>query len=167
MACANRDLCSPRRDYFIYDTDNISLMVEKTRQYYKNSKKWRDHETQIAIINAFAADPELKYWLGAAGSAGAAAFTSYFKIGDDGETPTDPINQGINLYESLLGIGSPLLSAAGVFDFNKDGEGGFAGNVFTFAFTSFAAFNMTCLFLRNASGGQEGKGMLTSLVGKL
>lgn len=142
-------------------------MSEKPRQYYKTSKKYRDHEVQLAVINAFAADPELKYWLGVAGASGMTALLSYFESKSQTATADEisPWDRGINFYESILGAGSPLLSASGVFDFNEDNRGGFAGSVFRFATGSFAAWNMTCLILRNASGGQEGKGLLGGLVG--
>lgn len=141
-------------------------MVEKTRNYYKTSKKWRDHEKEIALLHAFAADPELKYWLGAMAGLGMGTLSSYLKLDEIG-TPggsTDVPNKVINAYETILGIGSPLLSAAGVFDFNQDGEGGMAGRIFTFGCASATAFNMTCLILRSASGGQGG-GMFSKLAG--
>ena len=133
---------------------------KKSRNYYK---KEREHEVQIAMINALASDPELKYWIGAGVGVGATWVASLFEAqSKTSETASTP-NQVVNLYESLLGVGSPLLSAAGVFDFNQDGEGGMAGRIMTFAFGSFTAWNMTCLLLRNASGGSDGKDILGPL----
>lgn len=46
--------------------------VKRDRTYYKNSKKWRDHEREMKMWDAFARDPELKYFMGMAAGAGVA-----------------------------------------------------------------------------------------------
>lgn len=48
------------------------MTENKPRQYYKTSKRYMDHEREMALINAFARDPELKYFVGAASGSGVA-----------------------------------------------------------------------------------------------
>lgn len=142
----------------------MTLTDNQKRNARKRNKAERDHEFRMATMNAFAADPELKYWLGAGFGMGA----TWIAVLLEGGTPpdADPVDSAdvVNWYESIIGAGSPLLSALGFLDFNKDGEGGLAGHIFSFGTASWTAFNITCLLLRNASGG-EGGGIFSTLGG--
>lgn len=58
----------------------------------------RDHERNMALIKAFAADPELKYYMGMALGAGVGfigAFVGQLDIMGTGETPTPPPNEAL------------------------------------------------------------------------
>jgi len=46
------------------------VAVKRDRTYYKNSKKWRDHEREMALIHMMASDPDMKYYIGAAAGMG-------------------------------------------------------------------------------------------------
>lgn len=56
------------------------------KKSWTKSKTQRDHETQLALINAFARDPELKYFVGMAAGAGVAWVGSM--LGGLGQTTT-------------------------------------------------------------------------------
>lgn len=126
-----------------------------TRQ--KKHKADYEHEINLKILDVMAKDPTAKYFIGASLGLGAAWATNLFsQYTTAEETGPTPIQTGVNWYETLLGVGSPLLSASGIFDFNKDGEGGLAGNIFAFATGSYAAFCMACCILSASSGNKTG-----------
>jgi hypothetical protein len=59
------------------ETSDCMTKAQTGMKYHKRtakskSKIQRDHETQLALINAFARDPELKYFMGMAAGAGVA-----------------------------------------------------------------------------------------------
>ena len=128
------------------------------------SAKQREHEMNIALINAFAQDPSLKHWVAASAGMGVTWVTAMLgQYNYAGQVEETPVDQSINWYETILGAGSPLLSAAGIFDFNKDGEGGLTGNLLAFATGSYTAYNMVCGLMYAMNSG-EGQNPLSSLI---
>lgn len=147
----------------------ISALSEQNDKRATKNRKWitkmlndeREHETKMAFMQLMNERP---YFVGASLGLGATWATSLLG-GMGGETPegttTDKVS---NWYENLLGIGTPLLSAMGLLDFNQDNTGGLAGNIFSFATGSYTAFCMTCCILEAASGGEDG-GLFKGLAG--
>ena len=133
------------------------VKVKKHRRDY-------EHEINLAVLRIMERDPSAKFFIGASLGLGATWATTLFGQYTGTETKKTATQKAENWYESILGAGSPLLSAAGVFDFNRDGEGGFAGNVFAFATGSYTAWCMVNCILFSASGGQNG-GMFGKLAG--
>ena len=119
------------------------------KKAYSKSKIMRDHEMNLALLQAMGNDPSLKYFVGA--SVGMGAVWVQALLGKDRAAEIAQPSP-VNWYETLLGVGSPLLSAAGVFDFNKDGQGGLAGDVLGFATASYTGFCMMNCVLSSASG---------------
>lgn len=110
------------------------------------SKIMRDHELNLALIDLMARDPQAKFFIGASVGLGAVWITSMLPAQVAGQET--PGAQAINWYERMLGIGSPLLAATGIFDFNQDDKGGVFGNMFNFATGSYTAFCMAnCILM--------------------
>jgi len=131
----------------------------------KHSKDY-EHEINLAVLRIMERDPQAKYFIGASLGLGATWATTLFSQYVGTETDQDVVTKATNWYETILGAGSPLLSAAGIFDFNKDGDGGLAGNIFGFATGSYTAWCMACCILSSASGGQNG-GLFGKLAGSV
>lgn len=130
----------------------------------KKHQKDYEHEINLAVLRIMERDPTAKYFIGASLGMGATWATTLFGKYTGEKPKQTPTQKAENYLETILGAGSPLLSAAGVFDFNKDGEGGLAGNVFGFATGSYTAWCMVNCILASASGGQDG-GMFKALAG--
>jgi len=115
-------------------------MAAHTKKYYKDSPKWRRHEEEMAAIafltESCKADPEFKYFLGAAGGFAVAAVVQAAKAsGFDlkEETPEEKQHQ-MNL--AVMGIG--IL------------KGG--GDIASIAGLTFSGFCMLIILLKNLDG---------------
>jgi len=145
----------------------ISALAEPNAKRLKSNRQYitrmlndeREHETKMAFLQLVRENP---YFVGASVGLGATWASTFIPKEEKPEEST--LDKVSNWYEDLLGIGSPVLSAMGLLDFNQDDQGGLAGNIFSFATGSYTAFCMTCCILQAASGGEEG-GMFKSLVG--
>jgi len=132
------------------------------KKQYSKSKIQRDHELNIALLQAMGNDPSLKYFIGA--SVGMGAVWLQALLGKDRAAQiAEP--SPVNWYETLLGVGSPLLSASGIFDFNKDGQGGLAGDMLAFGTASYTGFCVVNCILSSASGNESNPlGALAALL---
>jgi len=137
-------------------------MAEKSRQYYKNSKKWREHEVQMALLKAFAADPELKYYLGVAGGAGVGVLGSLIgKVDGGSSSSAGDVAGSAALGWLALGPAGALIMAA----WDTESKQNPLGSVVSLAGTSFAGFCAAVLLLKAMSGGEDGAGILGKIVG--
>ena len=59
-------------------TRRVTDSVRVARLQLQNDREQRDHEKSVALINAFAHDPELKYFVGVATGAGVAIVSELF-----------------------------------------------------------------------------------------
>lgn len=146
----------------------------------KHSKDY-EHEINIKILDIMAKDPSFKYFLGAAAGMGATWASvwleqrGYYNSATNQPPETQEAKDwwatAVDWGETLVGIGSPLASAAGLLDFNKNGEGGLAGtmnNLLTFGAASFTAFCMAnCLAISLSGGGSSGGGLIGKAAGAI
>jgi len=137
-------------------------MAQYKEKYYKNSKKWREHEKEMALLHAFSADPELKYYLGVAGGVGVAWLGGIIGYVDGSETNSNSDTaKSAALGWLALGPAGALLAAT----WNEESKENPLGSLIQLSGVSFAGFCAAVLILKAMSGGSEGKGMLQSLVG--
>jgi len=167
------------------------LMPNEKRQYYKVSKKYRDHEMQIALLQAFAADPELKYFVGAGLGAGLGALGASLGMLQTGTTeesqgqtaekkkPWDPNWGTVGAATWLMGPVNPALAGKLIAEFqNKQAQdaqnasGGSAmgiipmNEIMFLAGTGFAGSCMAILFLK-AIFGTGGMGEVLKGIGEI
>ena len=78
----------------------------------KMQKEKQEHELRLALINAFAKDPELKYYVGVAVGAGVAAISSIFDAatapGDTGGSSGSSESSGTWVGGSVFGVGAKV-----------------------------------------------------------
>jgi len=164
------------------------LMPNEKRQYYKVSKKYRDHEMQIALLQAFAADPELKYFVGAGLGAGLGALGASLGMlqtdtteqsEDTKKKPWDPNWGTVGAATWLMGPVNPALAGKLIAEFQNKQEqdkanaaGGSAmgiipmGEIMFLAGTGFAGSCMAILFLK-AIFGTGGMGEVLKGIGEI
>jgi hypothetical protein len=73
------------------------VMAEKTRQYYKMTKKFREHEIEMASMRIFekmCGDPEFKYYLGFMGGIAGASLSGVLKKMTTGSSSEDIYDPG-------------------------------------------------------------------------
>lgn len=81
---------------------------------WKMSRAQREHEIKLALINAFAKDPDLKYYVGVAAGAGIAGVTAIFNsvINPPQPDTTGTSVTGEGLFAGWLLLGAGPLAAA-------------------------------------------------------
>lgn len=127
-------------------------------------KKQREHELQIAIIKAFAADPTLKYWVACGVGAGATAVISMFsETSNSGSTPNDIAKRGIMDYVGLVvgGAGGVAITEA-LQTFQTSAKDNPFGSLLGMTAT-WTGLNAACLVLSSMSGGGDSAGLLGKL----
>lgn len=147
------------------------VMTEKTRQYYKVSKKYRDQQREIEMWKCFQADPSLKYWLALGGGVLVTALLT--AINNSGKKETEMSDQekleaiakrGAFDYAALMaggGIGLGLSEIVQAFDdkAKENPMGTLIGMTATWT-----GLNAVCLVLSASSGNKDGAGILGTLV---
>lgn len=163
-------------------------MAEKREKYYKNSKKWREHEQSIAMLNVMAQDPEFKYYLGVAAGAGIASVAAL--LGTTQGTETSSGSSGGGSWEpSMVQAGAfnwlmgPVNPVSMTWFANKLQEGMDAdktasdsplpglplNQIMAIGGTGFAGFCASVLLLKAifGTGSDDNGGGLLSMIGKV
>ena len=144
----------------------------------KMQREQHEHEMKIALMNAFAADPELKYYAGVAVGAGVASIAALF----GGVASDDPPDNSKTPWKWLLYAVSPGAAASEVLpgwvgyfspivalgqSFQESPPAGspadLAKNVVAMGGMGFAGFCASILILKAMFGGDEGKGIMRTI----
>jgi len=148
-------------------TNDLTLQLKLQRER-------QEHEMKVAILNAFAADPELKYYVGMAAGSGIALISEMFKAGFDSTTSstttpsaTSPIPWLFILSPGL--VGTPI-GQLGLASWLYDKEASTPDNmpstvsgIVTLASTGFAGFCCSILLLKAIFGEKGATGILGAL----
>jgi len=155
-------------------------MVEKKEKYYKNSKKWREHEIQMQLLKTFQGPNgyDIMLLMGVAGGAGVALVGEFMKPSSSSSSSGGATSQewaGSDISNMIGGVGNkftwlgpmnPLaipafLSAVDQGALNdastaSSGKGGMSivpmGQIMTIAGTGFAGSCLALLMLRAIFG---------------
>jgi len=116
----------------------------------------------MQLLKAFAADPELKYYLGVAGGAGIAILGGMVgKVDGGSESNIGDTAGAAALGWLALGPAGALIMGA----WEKESKQNPLGSIVSLAGVSFAGFCAAVLMLKAMSGGEDGAGILGKIVG--
>ena len=143
-------------------------MTNDSTMQMRMQQSKQEHEFKLALINAFAKDPELKYYAGVAAGAGVAVISSLFNP-DTPTTGTTPSPNPEIPWQFLFGPGILVTNvgiAAWLYDQNADKPGSLTdtiSGVVTLGASGFAGYCAAILILKAIFGEKGATGRLGAL----
>lgn len=139
-------------------------MPTKRSRYMKAAD--RELELNKAIINAFAQDPTLKYWVALGAGTGVTWIATLLnqRVSSGGTGASEVVKRGIMDYVGVVAGGAGGLAISElIVAFQQQAKDNPMGTIVGMTAT-WTGINAACLILSSMSGGKDGAGIMASIL---